>query len=334
MKVLFCTNAQSFTPATEPYDFYEGIRSLGHEVEVFFYRRKSFLYSNFRPAWVRWMNRALTGKARGFDLLFVHRGGFIEAGTIERIRRGSQCRCVCFFPDNPFGSTSPGLSFAQIGAYDLFCVKDTYFAEELRLAGFANVEFLPHAYDPPTYERVFREDELAPYRADLGFIGSHYGFRETFFAGLADEGVDFKIWGPGWGRASDPWVRARVMGRGVWGEEKLKVIQASKILLDLQNPGNSVYCCDCKTMSFIGAGAFFVTNHKRDIRLLFEPGEEIVTFRTREELQAIIRRYLADGAARAEIARRGQARARRDHAASVRFRRILEILGERGRPAG
>jgi hypothetical protein len=334
MRVLLCTNDQSFGPATEPRDFYEGIRSLGHEVEVFFYRRKSFLYSNFRRAWVRWMNRRLAEKARGFDLLLVHRGGYVEAATIERIRRESRCRSVCFFPDNPFGSSSPGLAFPLIAAYDLFAVKDTYFAEELRLAGFGNTVFLPHAYDPPTYERAFREEELSSYRADVAFIGSHYGFRETFFSGLTGEGVDFKIWGPGWERASDPWVRARVMGRGVWEEEKLKVIQASKILLDIQNPGNSVNCCDCKTMSFIGAGAFFVTNHKKDMDLIFRTGEEIVTYRSREELQAIIRRYLADDGARAAVSRRGQERARRDHAASVRFRQMLEILKARGIPAG
>lgn len=41
MKILLSTPHMSFYPATEPHDFYAGIGSLGHDVEVFFYRKKS-----------------------------------------------------------------------------------------------------------------------------------------------------------------------------------------------------------------------------------------------------------------------------------------------------
>jgi hypothetical protein len=335
MRVLFCTNAQSFSPATEPHDFWTGIRSLGHETEVFFYRRKSFLYSNFRRAWVRWMNRRLVEKAKGFDLMFVHRGGYIAAETIERIRRESRCRCVCFFPDNPFGSHTPPAGFDKIAAYDLFVTKDTYFADELQSYGFSNVVFLPHAYEPSTYERTFPEEELAPYRADVAFIGSHYPFRERFFSGLTPDGVTFRLWGPGWGRAGDPWIRERVGApRGVYGDEKLKIIRASRIMLDLQHGGGAIHSPDCKAMSFIGAGAFFLTNDKKDMDMAFQRGEEIVTFRTREELRALILRYLADEPARAEVARRGRERAKRDHTTAVRFGQIVEILKGRGLAPG
>lgn len=337
MKVLFCTNAPSFEPATEPHDFYTGIRSLVHDVEVFFYRKKSFFYSNFRGAWIRWMNRTLADKAiqEKFDIVFVHRGGYVEAETLDRIRRESRCRSVNFFPDNPFGTHTPPIGFDKIGAYDLFVTKDTYFANELQIYGFDNVVFLPHAYEPSTYEKRFPEEELAPYRADIAFIGSHYAFREKFFSRLTDEKADFRIYGPDWGKTTDPWVRKRVaQPRGVYGDEKLKIIQASKILLSLQHGGGAVHCPDCKTMSFIGAGAFFVTNHKLDMATCFQPGEEVVTFRDREELQRLIHRYLSDDDARAAIAERGQARAKRDHSTATRFKQILDILHERGIPAG
>jgi spore maturation protein CgeB len=332
MKILFCTNDQSFSPATEPHDFYTGILSLGHKVEIFFYRKKSFFYKNFRRSWIDWMNRRLAEKCieEGFDLLFVHRGGHVAAETVNRIRRESKCRTVCFFPDNPFGSTSPGLSFEQISAYDLFVCKDTYFADELKLAGFLNVEFLPHAFDPSTYGKEFPEEKLTPFRSDVAFIGSHYGFRETFFSGITDDDVTFRIWGPHWERAKDPWIVRHVEGRGVYGDEKLKIIKASKILIDVQNAGNSVECCDCKTMSFIGGGAFFVTNHKRKLDLIFKVGEEIVTYTSRDELQALIRRYLADEPARTAIASRGRERACRDHTTARRIGQILDLLRKRG----
>ena len=335
MRVLLCVNHEAFLPSNEPYGFFRAVRALGHEAEVFFYRRKSFLYSNFRPAWVRWMNRTLAEKAKGFDLLFVHRGGFIESATIERIRRESRCRSVCFFPDNPFGSSTPPLPFGLIGAYDLFVAKDTYFEEELSTYGFRNVAALPHTYDPAGLEAEFTEEELAPFRADVAFIGGHYDFRERFFSGLTDEGVDFKLWGPRWTAARDPWVRRRiVLERPITAEEKAKVLRATRILVNLQHGGGAIYWPDDKVIQYIGAGACMAVNHKRDIGHIFEIGKEILTFRTREELQALVRRYLADEPARAEIARRGRERARREHTAEVRFRQILEILKERGIPAG
>ncbi|OGL68594.1 MAG: hypothetical protein A3J27_12230 [Candidatus Tectomicrobia bacterium RIFCSPLOWO2_12_FULL_69_37] len=336
MKVLYCAPHDYFAPgASESYDYFNSIRSLGHEVEPFFYRRKSFFYSNFRGAWIRRMNRRLLERARAFDLLFVFRGGYVEADTLERIRGGGRCRAVCFLGDNPYGAGNPPVEFQKIGAYDLFVVKDTYFRDELALFGFDNVVFMPHSYDPEFYEKPIPEEELAPYAADVTFIGGHYGYRERFFSRLTDDGVRLRLWGPRWDQARDPWIRERVgASRGVYGEEKLKIARAGKIFLSLINGGNSVRCPDDKPVIYSGAGAFVMTNHKPDMELVFTPGEEIVTFRSREELQGLIRRYLADGEARAAIARRARERARREHTAAARFRQILETLAQRGVPAG
>ena len=337
MKVLFCTNDQSFQPSNEPYGFYLGIQSLGHEVEVFYYRKKSFFYSNFRKPWVRWMNNRLAEKCvrEGFDLLLVHRGGYVAEETLERIRRESPCRTVCFFPDNPFGAYTPPLPFGLIGAYDLFVTKDTYFEEEFRLYGFNNVAALPHAYDPSEFETRFTDEELAPFRADVAFIGGYHPFRERIFSGLTDEGVAFRIWGPRWAQATDPWIRERVhMQRALDRDEKLKVLQASKILINLQHGAGALYWPDDKVAQYMGAGALMIVNHKRDIGRIFELEEEILTYRSREELQGLIRHYLANEPGRAGIARRGQARARRDHTTAVRFGQILDLLRDRGLPAG
>ncbi len=336
MRVLYCVPHDYFERgASESYDYFSGIQSLGHEVEPFFYRRKCFFYSNFRDAWIRRMNKRLLERSREFDMLLVFRGGYIEADTIERIGRGGRCRTVCFLGDNPYGAGNPPVDFRKIGAFDLFVVKDTYFRDELRLFGFDNVVFLPHCYDPGFYEMPIPDPELAPYAADVTFIGGHYGYRERFFSRLTDDCVRFRIWGPRWDQARDPWIRERVgASRGVYGEEKLKIARAGKIFLSLINGGNSVRCPDDKPVIYAGAGAFVMTNHKPDMELVFTPGEEIVTFRSREELQALIRRYLADEEARREIARRGQARARQDHTAAVRFQQILAILKERGLRAG
>jgi glycosyltransferase involved in cell wall biosynthesis len=335
MKVLFCTNDQSFQPSNEPYAFYLGIQSLGHSVEVFYYRKKSFFYSNFRKPWVRWMNNQLAEKCinEGFDMLFVHRGGYVVTETLERIRKESRCRTVCFFPDNPFGAYTPPLPFDLIGAYDLFVSKDTYFEEEFETYGFDNVVALPHAYDPSEFETEFSDDELEPFCADVAFIGGFHPFRERIFSKLTDEGVEFKIWGPRWVQATDPWIKERVhMERALDRVEKIKVLKASKILINLQHGGGALYWPDDKVVQYMGAGALMIVNDRRDLGLIFERGEEILTYQKKEELQALIRECLDDEPKRLDIAHAGQARARRDHTTAVRFEQILTLLNERGLP--
>ena len=75
-----------------------------------------------------------------------------------------------------------------------------------------------------------------------------------------------------------------------------------------------------------------IVNHKRDMGKLFRIGEEILTYRTREELQGLLRHYLANEDERAAIARRGRERARRDHTCSVRFNRSSAPSGSGGFP--
>jgi spore maturation protein CgeB len=84
----------------------------------------------------------------------------------------------------------------------------------------------------------------------------------------------------------------------------------------------------------MGAGALMIVNDRRDLGKIFERGQEILTYRNRGELQALIREHLTDEPRRLEIARKGRERARRDHTTAVRFNQILDILRERGIPAG
>jgi spore maturation protein CgeB len=123
------------------------------------------------------------------------------------------------------------------------------------------------------------------------------------------------------------------MERALDRVKKLKVLRASKILINLQHGAGAIHWPDDKTFQYIGAGALTLVNHRRDIGKIFALGEEIVTYNSREELQALIRRYLADEPARTEIARRGQERARRDHTTATRINQILDLLRERGLPA-
>ena len=328
MKVLYCAPEEYFEPgASESYDYYNGIRSLGHEVVPFFYRTHSFFYKNFRRRWIPWMNRQLVRKAIDFDVLFVFRGGYIFPETILEIKRKSNCRIICFYGDNPYGSKQDPIDFKKVAAFDLFITKDTYFRDELSLFGFNNVVFMPHSYDPSFYGQSLTVEELSPYRSDVVFIGGHYGYREEFFSGLTQDHVDFKIWGPRWNTSKDPSVLSKVVSsEGVFGLKKLKIAKATKIFINLINGGNSVRCPDDKPIIYSGAEVFVLSNHKPDMDLVLETGKEIATFKNRDELKGLIKFYLENEDERKKIASRAKERVLRDHTSAVRFEKAIALL--------
>ena len=118
MKFLIATNDQADGPGTEPFGYLRALQSLEHETDLFYYRKKSFLYSNIRSTWIRQMNARLVKRVQTWnpDVLLVFRGGYITADSIESINRTTSCVTVNFYPDNPFGLASYDSKIAAAAA--------------------------------------------------------------------------------------------------------------------------------------------------------------------------------------------------------------------------
>jgi spore maturation protein CgeB len=61
---------------------------------------------------------------------------------------------------------------------------------------------------------------------------------------------------------------------------------------------------------------------------MYEPGKEIVVFRSPEEIPELVERYLRDEKERRRIAEASQKRAYNDHTLEKRVRKLLEIVRE------
>jgi spore maturation protein CgeB len=77
------------------------------------------------------------------------------------------------------------------------------------------------------------------------------------------------------------------------------------------------------------AGGFLLTRAAEGIEELYEPEREIAVYRSLEELESQLHRYLADDAARERVAEAG---CRRAHAHYRIERRLWEALGRCGLP--
>jgi spore maturation protein CgeB len=116
-----------------------------------------------------------------------------------------------------------------------------------------------------------------------------------------------------------------------WGLEMFRLLASARTVLNRHIGAAGQYANNMRLYEATGVGSLLVTDAKKNLPELFEPGREVVTYTGSDELVAQVQRYLADEDARREIAAAGQARTLRDHTYAVRMRELATILEEHRR---
>jgi len=132
-----------------------------------------------------------------------------------------------------------------------------------------------------------------------------------------------------------PQIAKHIRG-AVWGMEMYRSMARSRINLNIHIDLAGNEAANMRLFEATGVGAFLLTDAKPNLANFFEPGREIETFRSSEELAEKIRYYLDHEEERAAIARRGRAKClahfTRDKAAAqldAIIRRALRAKGTR-----
>jgi spore maturation protein CgeB len=92
----------------------------------------------------------------------------------------------------------------------------------------------------------------------------------------------------------------------IWGMEMYQRLSETKINLNIHIDLAGRQAANMRLFETTGVGAFLLTDDKPNLRELFEPGHEIETFKTTNEMVEKIRYYLNHESERQAIAKRGQ----------------------------
>ncbi len=76
-------------------------------------------------------------------------------------------------------------------------------------------------------------------------------------------------------------------------------------------------------------GGFLLTDHQEALEELFEVGEEVITYKDKDEIPELVRFYLRNRDARKASARRGRQRVLREHTYKHRLKSIIQLMRER-----
>jgi spore maturation protein CgeB len=201
-----------------------------------------------------------------------------------------------------------------------------------------NVFWLTQAFEPSFFQiKEITPEDIKTFCTDVTFVGNlgskpQYLPRSESLEMIIKEGFQLKWWGPRIPRklSTIPIILGKLGsaygGKFVWGEEYAKVAKLSKVFLAFDAQPHVRKSMSARMYTAVGCGAFYICQHVDGIEEVLEPGKEIITFHSAQEMVDMIRYYLKNGELRTKIAEAGKMRVFKEHTYEVRIQQMLRII--------
>lgn len=204
--------------------------------------------------------------------------------------------------------------------------------DAFRQAGARNVSYLPMAADPEVHGPLTLSDEdRRLYGADVSFVGAGYANRRRLFPALLRQPWSFKLWGNEWEGADDLQSILQLKGARIDTSTCIKVFNATTINLNLHSTTGvgldpQADFVNPRTFELAACGAFQLVDH-RSLLPEFFSAQEIVSFRTFDEVPGLAQQWLKDPAARQAMTTAARARVLSAHTYVHRMKDLLAQIG-------
>lgn len=298
----------------ENYDyvhFVPALRELGHEVEVFDSGNRSS-YRDFAELNAALLDRVIAFRPEIIFCVLMHYEIWFD--TLDAIRSHCPALVVNWGTDDSWKFVQASRFFAA--HVDLHVTTAPAAAERATALGHRNVLLSQWAASDGS---LMRPIPAADCRRDVSFVGSLYGYRAAWIAGLRDAGITVDCFGHG-------------SENGVVDTEAIaRIVRESRIALNFsgEGPGGHLRAgggrqIKARTFEVPGSGGFLLTESAPSLERYYQPGREVATFSSPDELVRMARHYLAQPEQRDAIANAGYERTAAEHTYRRRFEQILD----------
>jgi hypothetical protein len=213
------------------------------------------------------------------------------------------------------------------GCYDLVVSSLPNFVNHFRRLGIPS-ELNRLAFEPRVLERLDEDENANNSETTVSFVGSLSPAHEARVRLLEHlcQRLPVEIWGQGIESLpmSSP-IHKRFMGKA-WGIEMYRILHRSKIALNHHIDISGEYANNCRLYEATGVGTLLITDWKENLEEMFEPGKEVITYRTAEECAEWIQYFLEHEDERKTIADAGQQRTLREHSYYQRMQELENIV--------
>jgi hypothetical protein len=111
-----------------------------------------------------------------------------------------------------------------------------------------------------------------------------------------------------------------------WGLNMYNILYNSNIVLNNHINIADRFANNMRLYEATGVGTLLITDYKDNLHTLFEPGSEVIAYRSAEECVELVTYYLDHEKERQAIARAGQQRTLREHSYLKRMQELVNII--------
>lgn len=247
----------------------------------------------------------------------------LRAEILAALRDEGVSRCVAWWGDAPGNMRGMGL---LVEGWDAIFLKDQATVAKFRAVGLP--AFLLHEAMNPDWHRpdISGSPDDISQNADAVIVaGNYYGYRQYLVSSLAKAGVSLALYGNRPPRWSDSAVSDRFRGRFIVRQEKSRIFRAGLACLNSTHlsEGDSL---NCRAFEICGAGGLQLIEDKPSVSMCFEPGKEVLTYRSLDEILDHLSRAREDPAWAQRIRDAGCKRSHDEHRYEDRLARIISVV--------
>lgn len=196
------------------------------------------------------------------------------------------------------------------------------------------VDFFRQRQIPAELNRLAFEPRVLDYLRpaqnsfDVTFVGNFHqvhSSRVSFLESVCYRIPQTRVWGESVERLSpDSPIRRCYVGQA-WGREMYQILAESKMTLN-HHGDIPPYANNLRLFEATGVGTLLITDWKENLPEMFEPGKEVVVYRSVDECVELIKYHLEHPVEREGIARAGQQRTLMDHTYYRRMQEFVDIV--------
>ncbi|RYE06682.1 MAG: hypothetical protein EOP51_34330, partial [Sphingobacteriales bacterium] len=245
-------------------------------------------------------------------------GHNVQADSLEKIR-AKGITTICWWLNDPFDL---GYKHVPVHLYDhLFTNSSGTHAVYKHYRANA-VHYLPVGVDTETHKPMPGLEK----KYDIVFAGDWHQIREKVITELVKK-HNIALIGP-WKRkiAKDSPLHPFFIRQGYFTPaEMAELFNQSKIVFNLHTwYGRWNYGVNPRLFEASGCGAFQISDNKLEIKDLYTPGKEIITYDKIEEISPLFTHYLAQPALREEIGANAVQRTLAEHTYTHRMQQLMD----------
>lgn len=211
----------------------------------------------------------------------------------------------------------------DLSAYDLLLSSLPHYVDYFRKQGKPSL-YLKLGFGSTILD-IIAPKENRP--VDIGFVGgflTHHSGGAELFNYLAQEGFSMVLYGYGEDLLS-PKAKSLFQG-GLYGKDMYELYSKSKIVINRHISISGEYANNMRLYEATGMGALLITDWKKNLGELFDVGNEVVAYRSKEECADLVRYYLKNDGERQRIAANGQKRIVSGHTYYHRMSELLKMV--------